>query len=64
MLRRVETGGIYSSIVQNLKFDWSIEITWKRKATGKSDLFEQARIFVQLLSFLTFKAGGLFRKAD
>ena len=31
---RVEVGRIYSSIAQNLKFDWSLNITWKRRATG------------------------------
>ena len=33
--RRLHIGRIYSSIEQNLKFDWSIEITWKSKAAGK-----------------------------
>ena len=28
-------GRIYSSIAQNLKFDWSIQITWKCKDAGK-----------------------------
>ena len=52
MLRRVDTGIIYSLIAENLKFDWSIEITWKCQTAGKSDFFEQAQVFVQLLSFL------------
>ena len=45
MLRLADIGRIDSSIRQNLKFDSSIQITWKRKATGKSDLFELAQIF-------------------
>ena len=36
---------MYSSFAQNFKFDWSIQITWKRKTAGKSDLFKQAEIF-------------------
>ena len=46
-------GRIYSSITQNLKFNRSMQITWKRNVVGKSDLFEKTLIFVQLLSFLT-----------
>ena len=45
MLQLADIGRIDSSIRQNLKFDSSIQITWKRKATEKSDLFEQAQIF-------------------
>ena len=37
---RVDTGRTDSLITQNLNFDWSIQITWKHKAAGKSDLFE------------------------
>ena len=53
VFRRVDIERIYSLITQNLKFDWSIQITWKRKAPGKSDSLEQALIFVKLMSFLT-----------
>ena len=35
VLRRVDVGKIYSLIAQNLKFDWSIQITWKPKASDK-----------------------------
>ena len=44
MLLCVDIRRIYSSIAQNLKFDWSIQISWKRKAAGKSGLFEQVLI--------------------
>ena len=60
VLWRVSVGRIYSSITENSKFDWSIQITWKRRAAWKLDLFEKEQIFVQLLSFLPFEAGGLF----
>ena len=40
VLRRVDIGRIYSWVTQNLKFDWSIQIMYKRKVFGKSDLFE------------------------
>ena len=43
VLRRVDIGRLYSSIAQDLKFDWSIQITCKRTTTGKSDFFEQAQ---------------------
>ena len=43
--QRVDIGRIYSSLAQNLEFDWSIHITRKRQAAGKPDLFEQAQIF-------------------
>ena len=45
VFQRIDIGRIYSLIALKLKFDWSIQITWKRKAAGKSDLFEQAQIF-------------------
>ena len=45
VLWRVDLGRIYSSTAQNLKFYWSITIMWKRKAAGKSGLFEKAQIF-------------------
>ena len=45
VLWRIQVGGIYSFIGQNLKFDWSMQVTLKRRAIGKSDLFEQAEIF-------------------
>ena len=48
VLRGVDTRRIYSSIAPYLKFYRSIQITWKRKAAGKSeksDLFEQAKLF-------------------
>ena len=45
VLRRVYEGRINTSILQNLKFDWSIQVTWKRRVIGKSDSFEQAQIF-------------------
>ena len=48
VLWRVEVGRIYSSITQNLKFDWSLNITWKRRATGKRDLCELTQILRQI----------------
>ena len=45
VFRPVDIRRIYGLFAQNLKFDWSIQITWKRKAAGNSDLFEQAQIF-------------------
>ena len=45
VLRPVDKRRLYGFFTQNLKFDWSIQITWKRKAAGKSDLFEEAQIF-------------------
>ena len=45
MLRPVDKRRLYGLFTQNLKFDWSIQITWKRKAAGKSYLFEEAQIF-------------------
>ena len=53
VFRPVDIRIIYSSITQSLKFHLSIQITWKHKAAGKSDLLEQALIFAQLFSFLT-----------
>ena len=76
VLRRVDIGIIYSLIAQNLKFNWSILITWKRKAAGKSDLFNQAQMFagttttpkltnLQLLSFvIPFGQVVYFHKTD
>ena len=32
VLRRVNVGRIYSSITKDLKLDWSIQVTWKRRA--------------------------------
>ena len=46
VLQRVYVGRIYSSIAQNLKFDWSVQVTWRGGAAVKSDLTEQAQIFV------------------
>ena len=45
ILLRVYVRRIFSSNSQNLKFDHSTPVTWKRRATGKPDLFEQAQIF-------------------
>ena len=39
----VYVGRVYTLIVQNLKLDWSMKVTRKRRVTGKSDLFEQAQ---------------------
>ena len=47
VLRRVNIGRIYSLIAWNLKFDWSIQITWKCKAAGKHKyLLVQGRWFI------------------
>ena len=60
VLWRVDIGRIYSSITQNLKFNWSIQITWKRNVVGKSDLFEQTLVLFSCYLFLPFETGGLF----
>ena len=41
VLWRVYVERIYSSIPKNSRFDWSIQVTWKRKVIGKSDSFKQ-----------------------
>ena len=35
VLRRVDLGRIYCSIVQDMKFHWPTQITWKQEAAGK-----------------------------
>ena len=35
--RRMCVGRIYNSIAQNVKLSWSIQVTSKRRAIGKSD---------------------------
>ena len=46
VLQRVYVGRIYSSTAQNLKSDWSVQVTWSGAAALKSDLIEQAQILV------------------
>ena len=41
VFRCVYVRKIYSSIAKDLKFDWEMQITWKGRSIGKSDLFEQ-----------------------
>ena len=51
---------IYSSIAKDLKFDWSIQVTWKRRVYSLVQQHESWQI-LQLLSFLIpVGAGGLF----
>ena len=67
VLRRV--GRIYCLIVQDLKFDWSRQITWKREPAGKHKYSLQCsaarltNISAVIFSDL-FGAGGLFPKTD
>ena len=37
VFRGVNVGRIYSSVAQNVELDWSIQITWKHRASGKYD---------------------------
>ena len=67
---------IYSLIVKDLKSDWSIPVTWKRRATGKSYLFRQTihwayslvqqneswQILQLLPSLIPVGAGGLLSR--
>ena len=62
VLRRVHVEEVYSSITQNLKFDWSILVMWKRRnimRKHKYSLVQQHQSWQirQLLSFLPVKAG-------
>ena len=43
VLRRVNVGRIYSSIAADLKFDWSIQVTLKKRALVNLDSFEHIR---------------------
>ena len=77
VLRRVYVGRIYSSIAKILKFDWSMQVTWKRRvivnqiSLSKRFLFEHIRLYnkriwpiLQLLSFLVpVGASGLFSRS-
>ena len=36
VLWRVDVGTIYGSIAQNLKLDWSIQVTWKYRVIGNN----------------------------
>ena len=61
MLRRVHVMRIYSSITKDLKFDSSIQVTWKQRTYSQVQQHESWRMF-QLLSFLlTVMAGGLLK---
>ena len=62
VLRRVYVMRIYSSIAKDLKFDWSIQVTWKQRAYSLVQQHESWQIF-QLLSFLSpVGAGGLLEQ--
>ena len=62
VLRRVYVMRIYSSIAKDLKFDWSIQVTWKQRAYSLVQQHESWQIF-QLLSFLIpVGAGGLLKQ--
>ena len=51
----------YSSIVKDLKFDWSIHVTWKRRAYNSLVQQHESWQILQLLSFLIpVGAGSLF----
>ena len=52
--------GIFSSIAEDLKFDWSIQVTWKQRADSLVQQHKSWQI-LQLLPFLiTVGAGSLF----
>ena len=65
LLRRVDLGRNYCSIAQDLKFDWSTQITWKREAAGNTNIRwcratpKLTNISAVIFSYL-FGEGGLF----
>ena len=60
VLRRVCVRRIYSSIAKDLKFDWLIQVMWKRRVYSLVKQHESWQI-LQLLPFLiSVGAGGLF----
>ena len=60
MLRHVYVRRTYSSIAKDLKFDWSIQVTWKQRAYSLVQQHESWQI-LQLFSFLIpAREGGLF----
>ena len=60
VLRSLHVRRIYNLIAKNLKFDWSIQVTWKQRAYSLVQQHESWQI-LQLLSFLIpVGAGGLF----
>ena len=60
VLRCVCEKRIHSSIAKDLKFDWSVQVTWKQRAYSLVQQHKSWQI-LQLLSFLiTVGAGGLF----
>ena len=62
VLRRVYVMRIYCSMSKDLKFDWSIQVTWKQRAYSLVQQHESWQIF-QLLSFLVpVVAGGLLKQ--
>ena len=62
VFRRVHVRRIYSLIAKDLKFDWSIQVTWKRRVYSLVQQHESWQI-LQLLSFLIpVGAGGLFSR--
>ena len=62
VLRRAYVRRIYSLTAKDLKFDWSIQVTWRRTAYSLVQQHENWQI-LQLLSFLIpVRAGGLFSR--
>ena len=60
MLRRVDLGRIYSSIAQDLKFDWSTQITWKSEAAGWCTATTKLPSISAVIFSDLFGAGDLF----
>ena len=62
VLRRVYVRRIYRSIAKDMKFNWSIQVTWKRWSYWLVQQHESWQI-LQLLSFyILVGAGGLFSR--
>ena len=62
VLRHLYVKRIYSSTAKDLKFDWSVQVTWKHRAYSQVQQHESWQIF-QLLSFLIpVGAGGLSKQ--
>ena len=68
MLRRVDLGRVYSSIAEDLKFDWSTQITWKSEgntSTGWCTATTKLTDISAVISFLiSFGQVVYFHKTD
>lgn len=56
----VDSGRVYSSITQNLKFGWSIWVTGKSRALGKPNMFQQEKMFTDVTPNLTKISATIF----